>query len=159
MHGWIEDNMTEALPGSWTSELAGLGAQALIKMDEKNEAEKFLQKCARRVLAYSGTGEFLETLREQIRINVRRAGKYKNSALSMARFLRNENVGDPWLAYWLAVDNINGGSERIGLGLLNDALKHSPSFKPAYKKLIERGWMNEERTQLMQKMRPDIKAQ
>lgn len=157
VNAWVEDHMSETLPGKWTSELAGLGATALVKMDEKNEADKFLQKIARRVLTNSGTDEFLETLKENIRINLRRVGKYKNQALAMSRYLRNERVGDPWLAYWLAVDSITGGSEKIGLGLLNDALAFTPSFLPAWEKIIEKGWLNEERAALLEKTRPYLK--
>ncbi len=157
VNAWVEDHMTDTLPGKWTSELAGLGAMALVKTEEKDEADKFLQKIARRVLPHSGTDEFLNTLKANIRIDLRRVGKYKNQALSMARYLRNERVEDPWLAYWLAVDSITGGSERIGLGLLNEALTFTPSFRPAFEKLIEKGWLNEDRNALMQKMRPYMK--
>jgi hypothetical protein len=153
VRGWIEENMTDSLPGGWTARMAGLGAQAMAKMDERNEAEDFLQKTAKRVLPYSGTDEYLETLLTLIRLNIKRTGKYRNRALNLARILSSE-MDNPWLLYWQAEDNIMGGSEKIGLRLLLEAIELSPSFEPAFERLKKMDWLNEERTALVKKMLP-----
>jgi hypothetical protein len=70
--------------------------------------------------------------------------------------LSGDGIRDPDLGWWLALENIQGGSERVGLRMLKEILEIDPTYKPAWKKMVEMGWLNEERTAVLQKIWPSM---
>ncbi len=154
---WMEDHLQpDALPGEWTSELVQLGAQALNLAEERVEAESFIQKYARKVITFAGSDESLETWKGQIRLNFKRVGKYRNRALTVARLLTSDGIRDPELLYWVASESIQGGSERVGFKILRDILELDPAFKPAWEKMVEMDWLNEERIAQVKQIWPKL---
>ena len=150
---WVNENDIASM-GRWTAELAELGARAMWALEEKTESEKFLQKTARRTLVPGGAGESLDTFMVQVEQNINRSGKYKNHALVVIRTLKEESVKDPRMSYWLAMENVNNGSERLGLRMLAEIPDLDPAYKPYYKKMFSMERLDESKTAVMKKMLP-----
>jgi tetratricopeptide (TPR) repeat protein len=155
---WLETNAVNTM-GQWTSELADIGARALWVGEDRNESEKFLQRIARQTLVPGGAGESLDTFMVQVEQNMPRGGKYKNHALVVIRTLMIESAKDPRMAYWLAVENITNGSERVGLRLLADIPVLDPTFKPYYKRLTTMERLDEAQAEVMKKVLPNFKPE
>ena len=150
---WVDRNSVGAM-GSWASEIADLGARAMWQLEEKNESERFLQRTARQALVPGGAGESLDIFIVQVEQNINRAGKYKNQALVVIRTLKEESVRDPRMSYWLAVENILGGSERLGLRLLAEIPPVDPTYAPYYKRMNDLNRLSEEDAAQAKKMLP-----
>ncbi len=150
---WMDESQVGAM-GQWTSELTELGFKALWNLEEKNESEKFVQRIARQALVTGGAGEAFDTFMVQVEQNMPRTGKFKNRALVVIRTLKNESISDPRMSYWLGVDNIHGGGERVGLRFLAEVPQIDPSYTPYYKKLASIERLDENAMALMKKTVP-----
>ncbi len=158
VRAWLETNAVNTM-GQWTSMLADIGAKALWVGEDRNESEKFLQRVARQTLVPGGAGESLETFMVQVEQNMPKGGKYKNHALVVIRTLMMESARDPRMYYWLGLDNINNGGERVGLRMLSDIPNLDPTFKPYYQRLMTMERLDETQALVMKKMLPGFKPQ
>ena len=153
---WFETEFNNKLPGEWTSEIVELGARALLLLDMRPEAEDLVEKAAKHLLVPTGADEAIETWAVDVGININRGGRHRNRALVIIRTLREEGVMDPRFSYWLGVENIVNGSERLGLKFIKEALSLDGGFRQAWAKMAEMEWMGEQTAIRMRNMRPSF---
>jgi hypothetical protein len=156
IRAWIDENLSKTLYGEWTSEIAEICARALLLSDMRPEAEDLLERLSKHLLVPTGADEAVDTWAADVAININRGGRNRNRALVIIRTLREEGVMDPRFSYWLGVENIVNGSERLGLKFIKEALFLDSSFKLAWAKMAEMEWMGEQTATRMRNIRPSF---
>jgi hypothetical protein len=151
---WIEEHLAKEMYGEWTSEIAELGARALIELDLREDAQDLTQRISKHISIQAGADEAIDVWSVDIDLNVTKGGRHRNRALAIIRTLREEGVKDPSFAYWLGVENITNGSERLGLKFIKEALGLDPAFKPGWAKMAEMEWMGEQTAARMRHVLP-----
>jgi hypothetical protein len=68
--------------------------------------------------------------------------------------LKEESVKDARLSYWLAMENINNGSERLGLRMLAEIPDIDPTYRSYYKRMAALERLDESQTAVMKKLLP-----
>lgn len=162
--GSIRDVSTEIEPllpnaGEWTDELAEIAAKTLFLEGQKLDADKLLTSTARQTLKYSGLDESWEVRLLQVKLTLRRGGKFMYRALHLLEQLREEGVKHPTLHYYYALAHLSEGNDRFGLRFLRDAIDMDPTYKPAYAKLAAMERLDEKDLATLARLRPNFKPQ
>ncbi len=142
--------------GRYASELAEIGAKTLNFKGDRTVADRVLYQSAKQITKYAGLDESWEMRLAQIRLNLRRGGKFMFRALYLISTLKEEGVRDPRITYQFAMANLSDGNERVGLRELRDTLELDPTFAPAYKQLISMNRLDDELSAWMKRTRPEL---
>jgi tetratricopeptide (TPR) repeat protein len=138
----------------WTSEIVELGAKAYDIKGDRTDADRLLYRTSKQICASSGLDESWQTLIAQIRLNLRRGGKFMYRAIYLLSVLKEEGVENTDTLYNWAIANIKDGNDRAGVRYLREALELDPAFKPAYSKLASMEKLDDELTAMMKRTRP-----
>jgi tetratricopeptide (TPR) repeat protein len=140
--------------GHWTAEIADIGALAYNFLGKRTEADRLLYQTSKQIVGELGIGESLETRFAQIRLSMRRGGKFIFRALFLLNSLKGEGLKDPRLYYHLAMINIHDGNDRMGIRFLRDTVNLDPSYKAAYTELEKLGKLDTETAAKLNKAWP-----
>ncbi|MCP4604061.1 MAG: hypothetical protein GY847_26655 [Proteobacteria bacterium] len=140
--------------GHWTAEISNMVAKAINLVDDRTEADRLLAKTVNQIGPFAGMDESWDVKLAQIRLNMRRGGKFKRRAISWLNDLKRRGLKDPRLLFGLAKVRISKKDDEGGLHLIKRALKLDPTFKPAYLQLAKMDELDESTAAIMKRTWP-----
>ena len=154
----VKNAAYDVLPGGgcWAAEIADMGARAINMTGNRTNADRLLDKHTNRIGVRSGIDESWEVMIAQIRLNMRRHGKFAKRAVSMINKMQETGIEDPRLSYNLAMAKLREGDKEAEEQYLLDALKVDPTFRPAYEQLKKLEKLDENNQTNAQKAWPDF---